>query len=115
MKVKERGKSGRNHLIKKEVKNMATSVSERPKYNQYLGNSNPKKMEVHDRSNETPRCQIDEIIANGHAVVFTPDTLDEARKEGYDKCAFCIGGSLRKLQSAENPVIPLASLKKGPR
>jgi len=43
---------------------MATGISERPKYKQYLGNSNPKKMEVHDLYNETPRCQRDEIIAN---------------------------------------------------
>ena len=74
---------------------MATSIFERPMYKQYLGNSNPKKMEVHDLYNETPQCQIDEIIVNGHAVVFTPDTLDEAHKERYDNCSFCIGESLR--------------------
>lgn len=59
----------------------------------YCGNTN--KMEVHDLDNETTQCQIDEIIAAGHVKTFTPDTLEEAHKESYDNCAYCIGGSLR--------------------
>jgi len=35
-------------------------------------------------------CQIDEIIDAGNAVVFDPDTLEQAHGEGYDNCAYCI-------------------------
>ena len=62
----------------------------------YCGNTN--KMEVHDLDYEdvSPSgCQIDEIIAAGHAKTFTPDTLGQARSEGYDNCSYCIGGSTR--------------------
>ena len=59
----------------------------------YLGNSNT--MEVHDLQNEKSQCQIDEIIAAGHAVGFRPDTLTQAHNEGYDNGAYCIGGSRR--------------------
>ena len=60
---------------------------------QYLGNNN--KMEVHDLDNETTQCQIDEIIAEGHAKYFTPDTLAQAHSEGYDNGAYCLTGSTR--------------------
>jgi hypothetical protein len=59
---------------------MATPVSARPTSNRYLGNSDPDHMEVHDLNNEQPQCQIDEIIAAGNAVIFSPDTLDQARR-----------------------------------
>jgi len=71
----------------------------------YLGNTN--KMEVHDLDNEKTephQCQIDEIIeahnracANnrrGRAVIFEPDTLDQAHREGFDNCKYCIGKSV---------------------
>ena len=74
---------------------MPTPVSTRPTNKRYLGNSSPTKMEVHDLTNETPQCQIDEIIRAGHAVVFTPDTLDQAHREGYDNGAHCLGSSKR--------------------
>ena len=64
--------------------------------NRYLGNLN--KMEVHDLDNEKTKpyqCQIDEIIASDNAVIFEPDTLDQARREGYDNCYYCIGRSMR--------------------
>lgn len=70
---------------------MATKISARP--NRYLGNSSSSKMEVHDLLHETTNCQIDEIIAAHHAVVFEPDSKEQAHKEGYDNCAYCIGGS----------------------
>jgi hypothetical protein len=60
----------------------------------FVGNTN--KLEVHDLDNEKTganECQIDEIIRAGHAVIFSPDTLDEAHDQGYDNCAYCIGGS----------------------
>ena len=64
--------------------------------NKYCGNTNKK--EVHDLDNEDTRpagCQINEIIAAGHAKTFDPDTLEQAHNEGYDNCAYCIGGSQR--------------------
>jgi hypothetical protein len=61
----------------------------------FVGNSNPGHREVHDLDNEKRQCQIDEIIAAGHAVIFNPDTLAQARQQGYDNCAYCIGGSTR--------------------
>ena len=72
---------------------MATPNGVRRKNKRYLGNANKK--EVHDLHNETVYCQIDEIIKAGHAVVFSPDTLDQAHREGYDNGHYCIGGSTR--------------------
>jgi len=63
----------------------------------FVGNTTSKK-EVHDLDNEQTgpnECQIDEIIEAGHARTFIPDTLEQAHKEGYDNCAYCIGGSER--------------------
>ena len=57
----------------------------------YLGNSNEK--EVHDLDNETSQCQIDKIIRAGHEVPFK--TLKEAEDQGYDRGAYCLGGSTR--------------------
>lgn len=59
----------------------------------YLGNTN--KMEVHDLRNEQVGCQIQKIRNAKHDVYFTPDTLDEAHRKGFDNCAHCIGGSRR--------------------
>ena len=59
---------------------------------QYYGNSSPSKMEVHHVPSETPNCQLNEIKAG---VRFVPDTLEEAHRNGYDNCAWCIGGSTR--------------------
>ena len=58
----------------------------------YLGNKNTK--EVHDTVNENANCQLSEIHPD-HVVWFNPDTLNEAHREGYDNCAWCIGGSRR--------------------
>jgi hypothetical protein len=60
---------------------------------QYLGNKNTK--EVHDLYKEQTNCQIDEILDNDHGVMFIPDTLSEAHRNGYDNCAYCIGSSTR--------------------
>ena len=59
----------------------------------FCGNINTK--EVHDLDNEQTNCQIDEIIDAGHAKSFEPDELEQAHEEGYDNCAYCIGGSAR--------------------
>lgn len=75
-------------------------MARRPGYPTYgkrfLGNTNTK--EVHDLDNEKTgpnECQIDEIIRAGNARTFVPDTLEQAHKEGYDSCAYCIGRSKR--------------------
>jgi hypothetical protein len=57
----------------------------------YCGNTNT--LEVHDLDNEQTQCQINEIIAAGHAKAF--HSLQEAIAAGYDRCAYCLGGSLR--------------------
>lgn len=44
----------------------------------YCGNTNKK--EVHDLDNEKTQCQIDEIIAAGHARTFDPDTPHKEKK-----------------------------------
>jgi hypothetical protein len=72
---------------------MATSVNGRPINKQCLGNTNTT--EVHGLDNEKTQCQIDKLISYGYAVVFNPDTVAQARSEGYDNCHFCIGGSTR--------------------
>jgi hypothetical protein len=62
----------------------------------YLGNTN--KMQVHDLDNEDTSpsgCQIDEIIRAGHAVRFTPDTLETAHRDGYRDCDKCLPSSWR--------------------
>lgn len=58
---------------------------------QYCGNTNKK--EVHDLDNEKTNCQIDEIIRAGHDRPFT--SLAAAHNQGYDNCAWCLGGSTR--------------------
>jgi hypothetical protein len=62
----------------------------------YCGNTN--KMEVHDFNYEDRRqfaCQMDDTIASGQAKSFAPDTLEQAHKEGYHCCVFCIGTIIR--------------------
>jgi hypothetical protein len=58
---------------------------------QYLGNTH--KMEVHDLDNERTGCQIDEIITAKHDKPY--NSLSAAHTDGYDNCAYCIGGSMR--------------------
>ena len=58
----------------------------------YLGNKN--STEVHDLNNQQTNCQINEIKLE-HKKYFNPDTLAQAHSEGYDNCAYCIGGSTR--------------------
>ena len=60
---------------------------------QYCANTSPSKKEVHDLDNEKSQCQIDEIIAAGHAKPY--HSLAEAHNDGYDNCHWCIGGSTR--------------------
>ena len=60
---------------------------------QYCGNK--KRKEVHDLDNENVNCQIDKIIHSGHLRAFNPDSLEQAHRERYDDCAFCIKNNHR--------------------
>jgi hypothetical protein len=53
----------------------------------YLGNKSD--LIVHHLAVMTPKCRIYEIVI-GDRVYFTPDTLDQARKEGFTSCKNCI-------------------------
>jgi len=71
-------------------------MTRRSNNKRFLGNTNTK--EVHDLDNEDTSgsgCQINEIILAGHEVYFAPDTLVQARSEGYDTCAKCLTESRR--------------------
>lgn len=59
----------------------------------YLANTSPSKKEVHDLDNEKTNCQIDEIIKAGHDKPY--NSLDAAKKDGYDECAHCLKNSTR--------------------
>lgn len=59
----------------------------------YLANTSPSKREVHDLDNEKSNCQIDEIIRTGHDKPY--NSREAANRDGYDNCAYCIGGSTR--------------------
>lgn len=59
----------------------------------YLANASPSKREVHDLDNENTNCQIDEIIRAGNDRPY--DSREAANRDGYDNCAYCIGGSNR--------------------
>jgi hypothetical protein len=48
-------------------------------------------MEVHDLTNEKPRCALASVFDAGRAVVFERDTAEQARDEGFDYCPFCVG------------------------
>lgn len=49
---------------------------------------NKKNMIVHDLSNEKSECEISEIMLV-HKRYFMPDTLEQAKSEGYTKCDYC--------------------------
>jgi len=57
---------------------------------QYLGNTNTK--EVHNLFNRQTNCQINEIRFE-HRRDFS--SLAVAHAQGFDNCAYCIGGSTR--------------------
>jgi len=62
----------------------------------YLANANPGKREVHDLDNEQTgqnQCQIDEIIAAGNDRPY--NSLEAAKRDGYDPCHHCLSGSTR--------------------
>ena len=57
----------------------------------YIGNTNTNQ--VHDLDNEDTRengCQIDEIKIE-HVRTFSPDSLEEGHREGFENCDKCLG------------------------
>lgn len=72
---------------------MARRFSGRMNGERYLANSSPTKREVHDLDNERVVCQIDAILRAMHERPY--NYLADAHRDGYDNCAYCIGGSLR--------------------
>lgn len=60
---------------------------------QYLANTSQSKLEVHDLDNEKAKCQIDDIIRARHDKPY--NSLEAAKRDGYDNCAHCIGNSSR--------------------
>jgi hypothetical protein len=62
----------------------------------YLANTSPSKREVHDLDNEKTgrnECQIDEIIRAGNDKPY--NSLEAAKRDGYDSCAYCLKRSTR--------------------
>lgn len=62
----------------------------------YLANKSPSKKEVHDLDNEKTganECQIDEIIKAGNDKPY--NSQSDAKRDGYDNCKHCLGGSTR--------------------
>lgn len=72
---------------------MARPALERSTHQRLLGDTTT--MKVHDLRNEKSSCEIDQIIRAGHAVTFSPDTLTQARSEGYDNGYWCLGNAHR--------------------
>jgi hypothetical protein len=69
---------------------VATPITSRHS-NRYMGNSNPERNQVHDLRENNSQCRIEKTIEEGDAVVFSPDTLQQAYAEGYVPCDWCIG------------------------
>jgi hypothetical protein len=79
----------------KEVIEMARRPGAPTWGKRFVGNRAAGHKEVHDLDSEKANCQINEIIRAGNAVTFTPDALEEAHRQGYDNCAYCLGHSTR--------------------
>jgi hypothetical protein len=80
----------------------ATSLTEQ----RYLGDSGSKV--VHDLYHEdpTPRgCRAFDLLRSGAAVRFEPDSLRQARSEGYGTCEKCFLGLERRRTSVTRELI----------
>lgn len=55
----------------------------------FIGNTNTK--EVHNLRNERSSCSLEDVLLFGRAVAFTPDTLAQAKTEGFELCQHCRG------------------------
>jgi uncharacterized protein len=55
----------------------------------YLGNAGTTQF--HDLSRVRPQCQVARVVAGGRDRYFTPDTVEQALRQGFEPCWFCIG------------------------
>jgi len=55
----------------------------------FLGNTSSH--EFHDLTRVKPQCHVAALVASGHAHSFSPDTLAQALREGYEPCGHCLG------------------------
>jgi hypothetical protein len=62
----------------------------------FLGDAQTK--DVHFLRNERSACRLDEVLAAGRGVGFSPDSLSQAKLEGYAHCQHC-----RQVQSIIAP------------
>lgn len=76
---------------------MRCPASQLPADVQFVGDL--RTMEVHDVTNEKPRCGLPETIDAGYAITFLPDTITNASDEGFSWCPYCIGAE------ADSPVV----------
>ena len=58
----------------------------------YLGNK--RKLEIHDLDNEKSLCLVNNIVFAKQDVPF--NSLNEARKQQYKNCSYCIGNLNRQ-------------------
>lgn len=72
-------------------KNKIERISSRLVSDRFLGAE--AEMIVHDLENENTteqECYNDEIIERGSSVVFNPDNIEEAHRQEFDNCEYCI-------------------------
>ena len=74
---------------------MLIKTVKRPENKRYLGDEST--MLVHKLEKENNACDIEEIIAKENAVVFSPDKLNEAHRQGYNNCEYCLGKRVFRL------------------
>lgn len=71
---------------------MFSPIYQRPATSRLVGDL--RTMELHDVANEKPRCRLADTFDNGFAVMFRPDTTDQAHGEGFADCPYCVGTEL---------------------
>ena len=71
---------------------MARAVLTRPTEHWFLGSR--RTGEVHDLGKEVQGCSIDQIVQSLQAVVFVPDSHEQASVEGYTSCPRCVANRI---------------------
>ncbi|MCE9672837.1 GPW/gp25 family protein [Myxococcus stipitatus] len=75
----------------------------------YLGNK--KSNEFHDLTRQKTQCQVARIQAGANAAAFTPDTVAQAIREGFEPCAYCLGTFADLSFDASSPLPAAADLQ----
>jgi phage baseplate assembly protein W len=73
-----------------------------------LGNTSSH--EFHDLTRVKPQCHTAALVASGHAHSFSPDTLAQALREGYEPCGHCLGTVADLLIGALDALVAPAGL-----